>query len=172
MEISTPFPLEELEAFKAVMYGCPKCDAWYPSKKMWNDKQVTHTVEQRVLAAIDGDKINKQERKGGSGLGIHTEDVGYTNTAKDVHGVATEQTAGMLAQLTVRRLLPVETERLMGFPDGHTQIPWKGKPAEECPDSSRYKACGNSMCVNCMEWIGRRIQMEEERIQAEAQNAK
>jgi site-specific DNA-cytosine methylase len=34
----------------------------------------------------------------------------------------------------------------------------------------RYKACGNSMCVNCMEWLGRRIQMEEERIQAEARN--
>ena len=45
----------------------------------------------------------------------------------------------------------------MGFPDNHTRIEWNGKPAEECPDAPRYKACGNSMCVNCMEWIGRRI---------------
>ena len=59
---------------------------------------------------------------------------------------------------TVRRLLPVETERLMGFPDNWTRIPWRGKPAEQCPDGPRYKACGNSFCVNCMEWIGERIE--------------
>lgn len=46
---------------------------------------------------------------------------------------------------------------------GWTQIPWKGKPAEDCPDSPRYKACGNSFCVNCVEWIGRRIQENEEK---------
>lgn len=45
----------------------------------------------------------------------------------------------------------------MGFPDYHTRIPWRGKTAENCPDAPRYKACGNSMCVNVMEWIGRRI---------------
>ena len=61
----------------------------------------------------------------------------------------------------VRRLLPVECERLMGFPDNHTRIPWKGKPAEDCPDSPRYKACGNSMCVNVMRWIGMRIEFVE-----------
>lgn len=68
---------------------------------------------------------------------------------------------------TVRRLLPVETERLMGFPDNWTQIPWRGKPAEQCPDGPRYKACGNSMCVNCMEWIGERIEMVEREPQEE-----
>ena len=62
---------------------------------------------------------------------------------------------------TVRRLLPIETERLMGFPDNHTQIEWNGKSAEDCPDAPRYKACGNSMCVNVMEWIGRRIEEME-----------
>jgi DNA (cytosine-5)-methyltransferase 1 len=62
---------------------------------------------------------------------------------------------------TVRRLLPIETERLMGFPDNWTRIPWKGKSAEECPDSPRYKACGNSMCVNVMRWIGMRIENVE-----------
>lgn len=68
---------------------------------------------------------------------------------------------------TVRRLLPVETERLMGFPDNWTQIPWRGKPAEQCPDGPRYKACGNSMCVNCMEWIGERIEKVEREPQEE-----
>ena len=63
-------------------------------------------------------------------------------------------------QAFVRRLLPVECERLMGFPDNWTRIPWRGKPEEECPDSHRYKACGNSMCVNVMRWIGMRIDGE------------
>lgn len=50
----------------------------------------------------------------------------------------------------VRRLTPLECERLQGFPDNHTRISWNGKPAEECPDGPRYKAIGNSMAVNVM----------------------
>lgn len=62
----------------------------------------------------------------------------------------------------VRRLTPIECERLMGFPDNWTMVPYRGKPAEQCPDAPRYKACGNSMCVNVMRWIGQRIQMVED----------
>ena len=58
----------------------------------------------------------------------------------------------------VRRLTVEECEFLQGFPRGYTQIPWRGKPAEECPDAPRYKACGNSMAVPCMRFIGKRIQ--------------
>lgn len=58
----------------------------------------------------------------------------------------------------VRRLIPMECERLQGFPDNHTRVPYRGKPAEECPDGPRYKAIGNSMAVPCMAWIGRRLQ--------------
>jgi site-specific DNA-cytosine methylase len=61
--------------------------------------------------------------------------------------------------MSVRRLTPTECERLQGFPDGHTAIPWKGKPASDCPDGPRYRALGNSMAVNVMRWIGRRIEM-------------
>jgi DNA (cytosine-5)-methyltransferase 1 len=71
------------------------------------------------------------------------------------------QTA-VAARSTVRRLLPIECERLMGFPDNWTRIPWKGKLEEECPDSPRYKACGNSMCVNVMQYLGEQIQKVEE----------
>lgn len=67
---------------------------------------------------------------------------------------------------TFRHQTPLETERLMGFPDNWTRIPWNGKPEEECPDAPRYKACGNSMCVNVMEWIGRRIQMIEDEMES------
>lgn len=58
----------------------------------------------------------------------------------------------------VRRLMPVECERLQGFPDHYTLIPWRGKPADTCPDGPRYRALGNSMAVPCMRWIGERIQ--------------
>lgn len=60
-----------------------------------------------------------------------------------------------------RKQTPIETERLMGFPDNWTRIKWSGRPEEECPDGPRYKCCGNSMCVNVMEWIGRRIDQVE-----------
>lgn len=61
---------------------------------------------------------------------------------------------------TVRRLMPVECERLQGFPDGWTDVPYKGK--EHAPDSPRYKALGNSMAVPVMRWIGWRIQSVED----------
>ena len=53
--------------------------------------------------------------------------------------------------------MPVECERLMGLPDHWTRIPWRGKPPEECPDGHRYKAIGNSFCVDIVRWIGERI---------------
>lgn len=69
-----------------------------------------------------------------------------TNLAPAVmHGVA------------VRRLTPIECERLQGFSDDHTMIGWRGKVAAECPDGPRYKAIGNSMAVPVMRWIGERI---------------
>ena len=68
----------------------------------------------------------------------------------------------MLRQASkVRRLTPTECERLQGFPDGYTQIPWRNKAAEDCPDGPRYKAMGNSMAVPVMRWIGERIEMVE-----------
>jgi site-specific DNA-cytosine methylase len=59
--------------------------------------------------------------------------------------------------MAVRRLTPVECERLQGFPDNWSRIPWKGKPEEQCPDGPRYKACGNSMATPCVRWIGQRL---------------
>ena len=63
----------------------------------------------------------------------------------------------LLTATQVRRLTPVECERLMGFPDGYTAIPWRKKPASECPDGPRYKALGNSWAVPVAAWIARRI---------------
>jgi DNA (cytosine-5)-methyltransferase 1 len=64
-------------------------------------------------------------------------------------------------RMAVRRLTPRECERLQGFPDDHTLIPWRNKPADQCPDGPRYKALGNSMAVPCMAWIGKRIDSVE-----------
>jgi DNA (cytosine-5)-methyltransferase 1 len=61
----------------------------------------------------------------------------------------------MTPAMQVRRLTPVECERLQGFPDNYTNIPWRKKP--EAPDGPRYKALGNSMAVPVMRWIGERI---------------
>tara|TARA_R110000737_G_scaffold107126_1_gene139856 strand:- start:240 stop:1415 length:1176 start_codon:yes stop_codon:yes gene_type:complete len=57
----------------------------------------------------------------------------------------------------VRRLTPVECERLQGFPDNHTRIPWRNKLLEDCPDGPRYKAIGNSKAVPVIKFIGERI---------------
>lgn len=57
----------------------------------------------------------------------------------------------------VRRLTPTECERLQGFPDGYTAIPWRGKDVADCPDGPRYKALGNSWAVPNVRWIGERI---------------
>jgi DNA (cytosine-5)-methyltransferase 1 len=116
------------------------------------------------------------------------EDISFTLNNTDVHGVAIAFEPGIAQReggdnrfvedlsptirsnmgdnqvaaayhLSVRRLTPIECERLQGFPDNHTMIPWRKKPAEDCPDGPRYKAMGNSMAVPVMNWIGKRIQM-------------
>lgn len=67
-----------------------------------------------------------------------------------------------VADTAVRRLTPTECERLQGFPDGFTNVPWRKKDVS--PDGPRYKALGNSMAVPVMRWIGQQIQKTQERI--------
>jgi len=61
----------------------------------------------------------------------------------------------------VRRLLPVETERLQGLTDNWTRISYRGKPESECPDGPRYRAIGNGLAVPVVKWIGERINAVE-----------
>lgn len=61
----------------------------------------------------------------------------------------------VLAQMRVRRLTPTECERLQGFPDGYTDVLFRGKPAADGP---RYRAIGNSKAVPVVQWLGRRIE--------------
>ena len=102
-----------------------------------------------VSVAIQGSMIGRQDHNGPSGSGCSSYGEMFTLTTTDVHAVA--------QAITVRRLTPRECERLQGFPDDYTLIPWRKKAVGDCPDGPRYKALGNSMAVNCMEWIGERI---------------
>lgn len=71
-------------------------------------------------------------------------------------GLTVSQRAAVATTSAVRRLTPMECERLQGFPDGYTDIPWRGKPTS--PDGPRYKALGNSWAVPKFVWLGKRIQ--------------
>jgi len=77
--------------------------------------------------------------------------------AKGCGGTSVAERPVVAQSMQVRRLTPTECERLQGFPDGYTAIPWRGKTASECPDGPRYKALGNSWAVPVVRWIGRRI---------------
>ena len=132
--------------------------------------------------AIQGNLIGR-DKGGPQGIGVAENSPMYTLTKADVHGVAhafkvrggsgnggkgylgADETAFTLStlqdqqiyhQMAVRRLTPVECERLQGFPDNYTNI------KDNCPDGPRYKALGNSMAVPVMKWIGNRIQMVED----------
>ncbi len=107
-------------------------------------------------------------RSGGDG-GLPQQCVAFAQSTRDevremkIAGALAAQ-PGMKQQsyvrsgMQVRRLTPVECERLQGFEDNYTRIPWRNKPAENCPDGPRYKALGNSMAVPVMHWIGERIE--------------
>jgi site-specific DNA-cytosine methylase len=82
-------------------------------------------------------------------------DDGTANALRTPSGGRAGLGIGAIAtRYAVRRLTPRECERLQGFPDGWTDVPFNGKPAS---DSARYRAIGNSMAVNVMRWIGTRI---------------
>ncbi|MGY1490737.1 DNA cytosine methyltransferase [Methylobacillus pratensis] len=92
--------------------------------------------------------------------GVRTDDVHATLDSNN----GSRRHNGAVIGMRVRRLIPRECERLQGMPDDYTLIPWRGKPAIDCPDGPRYKAIGNSMAVPNMRWIGKRIQQVDELI--------
>lgn len=152
-----------------------------------NNDQYLMTAETYCLAE---NTIGRQPENGGNGSGFQ-KDLSYTLNATGVHGVMTNEEKVIATALTtndpsrgprsaevtaqveavyktearVRKLTPVECERLQGFPDNWTRIPYRGKDEENCPDSPRYKAVGNSWCVPCVMWIGQRIAKELEECQ-------
>ena len=103
----------------------------------YNNLSVKHEISQPILAA--------QGTTGNKGVNVC-----YVPTTADRHAVA--------ANSIIRRLTPVECEKLQGFEPNYTKIPYRNKSADQCPDSPRYKALGNSMAVPVMAHIGKKIQ--------------
>jgi DNA (cytosine-5)-methyltransferase 1 len=87
--------------------------------------------------------------------------IGDTHATLDANN-GSRRHNGIATASAVRRLTPRECERLQGFPDDYTAIPWRKKGSEDCPDGPRYKALGNSMAVPVMHWIGERIAAVED----------
>jgi len=112
-------------------------------------KQQSYIAEPFTLAV--------RGRKKGSSLEFRND--GLANALLTPNGGRAGIGVGAIAtEYAVRRLMPVETERLQGFPDDWTQIPYRNKPAAKCPDGPRYKAMGNSWPVNVVAWIYLRIE--------------
>ena len=124
----------------------------------------------QVAVCITGDITHTLKAEGfdgsedGTGRGqpiVACRDVAQTLTSN--YGKQVDNTDSSLgpnvvsSTSAVRRLTPRECERLQGMADDYTLIPWRGKPAEECPDGPRYKAIGNSKAVTVVRWIGRRL---------------
>jgi DNA (cytosine-5)-methyltransferase 1 len=132
---------------------------------------VAWTQNQREEVRLLGDKVGAIALPGTHQTNYIAEPKVYENHAQDSRVTGPLEVAPTVAAkfgtgggnvplvgaMAVRRLTPVECERLQGFPDNWSRISWKGKPEEQCPDGPRYKACGNSMAVPVMRWIGERI---------------
>jgi DNA (cytosine-5)-methyltransferase 1 len=103
---------------------------------------------QSVMALLD---------QGGYFMQVRYDKTGTILASEVNHPVIVFYTAPGKTEKILRHLTPKEDERLQGFPDDWTRVPYNGKPPEKCPDSVRYRAIGNSMAVPVMRWIGERI---------------
>ena len=149
------------------LQGCSGQDAnhghshlisFHPTQDPISNTDICHSIGANenataaVMQPIPIDTMNHLGRKDSHSFGDFEPGApSYTLTKGHSH-------AAYVPPMQVRRLTPVECERLQGFPDGYTAIPWRGKSTEECPDGPRYKALGNSWAVPVVTWIGKRIQ--------------
>jgi len=146
--------LETCIAFSAKDHGADAMEELAPTLRAGgHDKSHANAGVMRAVA-IQERAVSENLENGPGGKG-YQEGTAYTLEARNkVQSVATD--------MSVRRLTPRECERLQGFPDDFTKVPYRGKPASACPDGPRYKALGNSMAVPVMRWIGERIQAVED----------
>lgn len=175
-----PVPL----AFSSKDYGNDVQENLSPTLRSMGHDGSHANVGGQVAIAIQERAVSENPDAGPDGVGCRDDGAAYTLEARAVtQAVAfSENQRGELRERdvtnalaggggkpgqgypaipngwAVRRLTPTECERLQGFPDGHTAITHRGKPAADGP---RYKACGNSMAVNVMRWIGERIEYVE-----------
>lgn len=167
------------EAFDASEDGTGRGTPLVPIGLSWQKSAISITLDKSTTPAvaypIDTQNMTEGHASGGIGFGAE-QDPSFTLSKGHSHAVAFgvgeapdvghclrsgaskadkhESTTYIQSSMQVRRLTPTECERLQGFPDGYTQVPYRNKPAADGP---RYKALGNSMAVPVMRWIGARI---------------
>lgn len=117
---------------------------------------VAHGDVLPILEAGARTGTSTTDARAGIGIG-EPGDPMFTLQAGKQHAVAAA-VAGAI-RWAVRRLMPTECEALQGTERNFTRIPWRGKPAEKCPDGPRYKVLGNSMSTDVILWIGERIEV-------------
>ena len=176
--MAQPIPLNSMNVFRGVDADASTgCGIGEAGEAMFTiSKAHSHAVAQPIAVDIDntnltGDVVGnlcaEAQSRTNKGMGVMqamamaTHDVAGTMLSRKTSGGFSNSidyaAAGYMAlqAMAVRRLTPVECERLQGFPDRYTDIQPKSKPT---PDGPRYKALGNSMAVPVMGWIGKRIQ--------------
>ena len=177
-ELIVPVPI----AFPARLSGtqCASAENVAPSMGAKNPTAVALSVALRgrdggATAELGDEVAGCLRASSGGGDKPHAMVPAYTtklhNTQSNQAGKVYEEYAtsldrsspppALLTVMQVRRLTPVEGERLQGFPDNYTAIPWRKKPANQCPDGHRYKAIGNSWATTNARWIGERIEAVE-----------
>jgi DNA (cytosine-5)-methyltransferase 1 len=153
--VAQPIPINTMVALRHEALGEGTgfgiADAGDPSYTL--TKGHSHAVAQPIASNIAPGKSELKDD-------IHVTDAHISKTidASGSNPAMHQGGAAIVQTMAVRRLTPVECERLQGFPDGYTNIPWRKKL--ESPDGPRYKALGNSWAVPVVRWIGHRIQQE------------
>ena len=142
------------------------------SRSSTNGTPVVCMADDNARASVDVDLCGALKVGGSAPIATCTtqygNEVAGTLMAKGDSSPCPDKGANVVSDgYVVRRLTPTECERLQGFPDGWTKVAYRGKPAEECPDTPRYKALGNTMAVPVMRWIGERI-LRADRLAAQA----
>ena len=126
------------------------------SNSMKSKNPISGCNQVEISKAIDTKGVNPTCNQGGNAVVAPTLTASNDPSRSPQSTEVTNQVAAVYATtMAVRRLTPVECERLQGFPDNYTNIPWRKKP--ESPDGPRYKALGNSWAVPVVAWIGKRI---------------
>ncbi|MGU9821084.1 DNA cytosine methyltransferase [Pseudomonas sp. LF090] len=149
-------------------YGCPNCEGdegpavdMFGGIPAFGGHSLSGSIERAAtLTAKDSRLDIESETFFVHGVDVRngtlTGELTHTLQAGD-HAPDPGGTPHVLSNASIRRSTPRECERLQGMADHYTLIPWRGKPASECPDGPRYKAIGNSKAVTVVRWIGRRL---------------
>lgn len=132
--------------------GCPP-PGWQPSERL--ARELSADLSELSRQGASAERLMLGLWRASEGLGLLREAL---SALQEARRPAHDEGQPAPTRWAVRRLTPLEAERLQGFPDGYTAVPWRGGILSDDP---RYKALGNSMACNVMRWIGTRIQMVE-----------